>query len=92
MSESVSAIMGKNGYSHIPVYCSLADSAEGDNYKAWLTKSARSGKKSLHVVYINTSLETMAVSSSIIQTITCTSCNVLQTMLQASVQMGPSEL
>ena len=100
MSESVSAIMSKNGYANVPVYrattnhigCSLAESAEGDNYKAWLTKSANSEKKSLHVIYINTSLETKAVSSSIIPTITCTSSNVLQTILQASYQMGPSDL
>lgn len=100
MSESVSAIMGKNGHGNVPVYratqkhigCSLAESAEGDAYKAWLTKSAASDKKSLHVVYINTSLETKAVSSSIIPTITCTSSNVLQTILQASAQIGPEEL
>ncbi len=100
MSESVSAILGKNGFSHIPVYratqqhigCSLAESAEGLNYKAWLNKSASEKNKVLHVVYINTSLETKATSSSIIPTITCTSSNVLQTILQASAQMGPEEL
>ena len=99
MSESVSAILGKNGFSKTPVYrathkhigCSLAESAEGMNYKAWLNKSASEKKKSLHVVYINTSLETKATSSSIIPTITCTSSNVLQTILQASAQMGPEE-
>ena len=112
MSESVSAIMGRNGYKHVPVYrattkhigCSLAESAEGDNYKAWLYKSAGGGggsgeeegtkkhQSSLHVVYINTSLETKAISSSIMPTITCTSSNVLQTILQASAQIGPEEL
>lgn len=100
MSESVSAILGKNGFSNIPVYrathkhigCSLAESAEGQNYKAWLNKSASGKSKALHVVYINTSLETKATSSSIIPTITCTSSNVLQTILQASAQMGPEEL
>jgi len=100
MSESVSAILGKNGFAHIPVYrathkhigCSLAESAEGLNYKAWLNKSASGKSKALHVVYINTSLETKATSSSIIPTITCTSSNVLQTILQASAQMGPEEL
>ncbi|KAL7429426.1 hypothetical protein ACHAXH_002040, partial [Discostella pseudostelligera] len=116
MSESVSAIMGRNGYPHVPVYrattkhigCSLAESAEGDNYKAWLYKSAggvggamassssseeeTKKKSSLHVVYINTSLETKAISSSIMPTITCTSSNVLQTILQASAQIGPEEL
>ena len=100
MSESVSAIMSKNGYANVPVYrattrhigCSLAESAEGTSYKAWLQHAASNNKKSLHVVYINTSLETKAVSSSIIPTITCTSSNVLSTILQASYQIGPSDL
>lgn len=104
MSESVSAIMTRNGYSHVPVYratpdrigCSLAESAEADGYRAWLTKCASDShqqhKKSLHVVYINTSLETKAISSSIMPTITCTSSNVLQTILQSSYQFGSSKL
>lgn len=100
MSESVSAILSKNGFGHIPVYratpksigCSLAESAERDVYRAWLTKAANAKSKALHVVYINTSLSTKAVSSSIIPTITCTSSNVLRTILQASVQVGPEDL
>lgn len=107
MSESVNAILDRNGFEDVPVYraaqrhigCSLAESAETDGYRAWLTKASSSGdsnnhhgKKSLHVVYINTSLETKAVSSSILPTITCTSSNVLQTMLQASAQIGPEKL
>lgn len=97
MSESVAAILKKNDFGHIPVYratsraigCSLAESAEGDSYRAWLqTESeADQSKPCLHVIYINTSLETKAVSSSIVPTITCTSSNVLQTLLQASVQV-----
>ncbi|KAL3817061.1 hypothetical protein ACHAXA_000111 [Cyclostephanos tholiformis] len=104
MSESVMAIMGRNGHGHVPVYraasrgigCSLAESAESDGYRAWLVKCANDGrtlgKKSLHVIYINTSLETKAVSSSLMPTITCTSSNVLQTILQASSQLGPDVL
>ena len=104
MSESVSAIMGRNGHRHVPVYrathrsigCSLAESAEGPGYRAWLHRcvgdATSDGRKALHVVYINTSLETKAISSSIIPTITCTSSNVLQTILQASSQLGPGEL
>jgi quinolinate synthase len=96
MSESVQAILQKNGLEHIPVYratpqaigCSLAESAEGDTYRAWLQmETARATEDSrvpLHVIYINTSLETKAVSSSIVPTITCTSSNVLQTLLHAS--------
>ena len=94
MSESVSAIMNRNGFGTVPVYratpgkigCSLAESAERDSYRAWLETSSR-GSQALHVVYINTSLETKAVSASIAPTITCTSSNVLQTMLQASAQV-----
>jgi quinolinate synthase len=104
MSESVSAIMTRNGYGHVPVYratpdrigCSLAESAEADGYRSWLVKCATDSyvqqQKCLHVVYINTSLETKAISSSIIPTITCTSSNVLQTILQSSYQFGPASL
>jgi len=93
MAESCAAILEKNGFGHIPVYratskpigCSLAESAEREGYRAWLQ---RAPKKALHVVYINTSLETKAVSNSLVPTITCTSSNVLQTILQAYAQIG----
>ena len=96
MSESVAAIMNRNGYGDVPVYrataaaigCSLAESAERDSYRAWL-ELEKKNEQALHVVYINTSLETKAISTSIVPTITCTSSNVLQTMLQASAQVGP---
>lgn len=96
MSESVQAILSRNGFDKVPVYratekhigCSLAESAEGDLYKAWLHKmSTNTDQPALHVVYINTSLETKAISSSIVPTITCTSSNVLATILQASAQI-----
>ena len=97
MAESVSAILDKNGFGHVPVYrakekfigCTLAESAEKDAYRAWLHRARDQGGKALHVVYINTSLETKAVSSSIVPTITCTSSNVVRTMLQAAAQVGP---
>jgi quinolinate synthase len=96
MSESVQAILAKNGFGSTPVYratqkeigCSLAESAEGELYKAWLHKmSTNTQQPSLHVIYINTSLETKAISSSIVPTITCTSSNVLATLLQAGHQI-----
>jgi quinolinate synthase len=99
MSESVQAILQKNGLDQIPVYratsqaigCSLAESAEGDAYRAWLqqesSKATAENHAPLHVIYINTSLETKAVSSSIVPTITCTSSNVLQTLLQAAYEI-----
>lgn len=99
MSESVAAILGSNGFTNTPVYratqakigCSLAESAESDVYQAWLRKES-AGRSALHVIYINTSLETKAVSSSIVPTITCTSSNVLQTLLTASSQMKFNDL
>lgn len=95
MSESVQAILAKNGFDKTPVYrathkaigCSLAESAEGELYKAWLARSQKPDQPSLHVIYINTSLETKAISSSIVPTITCTSSNVLSTLLQAGHQI-----
>lgn len=102
MSESVQAILHKNGLEDVPVYratqraigCSLAESAEGDAYRAWLqqesAKATDDGHVPLHVIYINTSLETKAISSSIVPTITCTSSNVLQTLLQAAHDIGPT--
>lgn len=96
MSESVAAILQRNGFSHIPVYraaqakigCSLAESAESEAYRAWIqTEAERTKQPLLHVVYINTSLETKAVSNSVVPTITCTSSNVLQTILSAAIQI-----
>ena len=95
MSESVATIMTRNGFGHIPVYratsreigCSLAESAENESYRAWLHRGKAANKNALHVVYINTSLETKAVSNSIVPTITCTSSNVLATILQASYEI-----
>jgi len=95
MSESVATIMKRNGFGHVPVYratakaigCSLAESAERDSYRAWLEKGRANYAYPLHVVYINTSLETKAVSSSVVPTITCTSSNVMATILQASVEL-----
>ena len=43
--------------------------------------------RSLHVVYINTSLVTKAKAHAIVPTITCTSSNVVQTVLQAAAQI-----
>ena len=97
MSESVAAILAQNGHGAVPVYraaqakigCSLAESAEQTAYRAWLQQeSSQSNAHALHVVYINTSLETKAVSNSLVPTITCTSSNVLQTLLSAAAQMG----
>jgi quinolinate synthase len=43
--------------------------------------------KSMHVVYINTSLYTKASAQSKVPTITCTSSNVVQTVLQGFAQV-----
>ena len=97
MAESVSAILERSGHGHIPVYradqraigCSLAESAERPAYRAWLQKALKENNPNglLHVVYINTSMETKATSAATVPTITCTSSNVVKTMLQASAQV-----
>ena len=94
MSENVRAVLDAAGYQDIPVYrvsskeigCSLAESAEALAYGAWLKKASET-ENSLHVIYINTSLEVKAHSHQVVPTITCTSSNVLQTILQAAAEI-----
>ena len=64
--------------------CSLAEAAESDAYQRYLEAASQDGHPGLHVVYINTSLRTKALAHTIVPTITCTSSNVVQTVLQAS--------
>lgn len=61
--------------------CSLAEAASSPSYMDYLATASISSP-SLHVVYINTSLETKAFSHELVPTITCTSSNVVQTILQ----------
>lgn len=94
MAENVRAVMDAAGYQHIPVYrvasgpigCSLAEAADTEEYLAWLHQAARH-PNGLHVVYINTSLQTKAQTQAIIPTITCTSSNVVNTILCAFAQL-----
>jgi len=94
MSENVRAMLDASGYPSIPVYrvasdpigCSLAESAEAAAYGAYLTEASET-PRSLHVVYINTSLVTKAKAHALVPTITCTSSNVVQTVLQAVAQV-----
>ncbi len=103
MSENVRAVLDAAGFDKVPVYrvaaepigCSLAAAAEAPAYAAYLRKAAQT-PNSLHVVYINTSLRTKAFAQSIVPTITCTSSNVIQTVLEtfaeqpeAHVWFGP---
>lgn len=94
MSENVRAILDKYGHQQVRVYrmssddigCSLAEAAQSAEYLEYL-KAAANTPKSLHVIYINTSLETKAQAQALVPTITCTSSNVLQTILQAFAQV-----
>ena len=93
MSENVRAMLDASGFENVAVYrvaedeigCSLAASAEALAYGAYLTTASKT-PKSLHVVYINTSLRTKARAQHLVPTITCTSSNVVQTILQAAAQ------
>lgn len=94
MSENVRAVLDYKGHHDVNVYrlctddigCTLAESADSQAYGAWLTKASET-PKSLHVVYINTSLITKAKAHATVPTITCTSSNVVRTVLQASAQI-----
>ena len=94
MSENVRAVLDAAGYEHVRVFrvadqeigCSLAESAEVAAYGEWLDRAAAT-PNSLHVIYINTSLEVKAHSHHKVPTITCTSSNVVQTILQAAAEI-----
>lgn len=94
MSENARAMLDDAGFGDTPVYrvavdpigCSLAESAEAKAYGAFLTEATEQDR-ALHVVYINTSLITKAKAHSLVPTITCTSSNVLKTILQADSQV-----
>jgi len=94
MSENARAMLDAAGHAGVPVYrvaieeigCSLAESAEKKAYGAYLTEASRT-PHALHVVYINTSLVTKAKAHALVPTITCTSSNVVQTVLQAGAQV-----
>lgn len=94
MSENVQAILDEAGHTDVKVYrmdpaaigCSLAEAAESASYEAYLGE-AGSTPASLHVVYINTSLRTKAGAHAVVPTITCTSSNVVQTVLTAFAQV-----
>ncbi|XP_062169342.1 quinolinate synthase, chloroplastic [Alnus glutinosa] len=94
MSENVRAILDQAGFGDVGVYrmsnerigCSLADAAATTSYMNYLEAASRS-PPGLHVIYINTSLETKAYAHELVPTITCTSSNVVQTILQAFNQV-----
>ncbi|GLC33159.1 hypothetical protein PLESTM_000031000 [Pleodorina starrii] len=94
MSENVRAILDEAGHTDVQVYrlaeadigCSLAEAAEADTYMSYLATAAQT-PNSVHVVYINTSLRTKALGHSLVPTITCTSSNVVQTILTAFAQV-----
>ncbi|WVZ89943.1 hypothetical protein U9M48_036288, partial [Paspalum notatum var. saurae] len=94
MSENVRAILDQAGFDKVGVYrmsseligCSLADAASSFEYSNFLREASRY-YPSLHVIYINTSLETKACAHELVPTITCTSSNVVPTILQAFAEI-----
>jgi quinolinate synthase len=91
MSENARAMLDAAGLEQVPVYrvaadpigCSLAEAAEAAAYDAYLTRAGAT-PHALHVVYINTSLRTKAHAHTKVPTITCTSSNVVATVLSAA--------
>jgi quinolinate synthase len=66
--------------------CSLAEAAQSASYDAYLADAGKT-KNAVHVIYINTGLDTKAAANAKIPTITCTSSNVVATVLQAAAQI-----
>ena len=94
MSENVRAIIDEAGHTEAKVYrmaaedigCSLAEAAQSASYDAYLADAGKT-KNAVHVIYINTGLDTKAAANAKIPTITCTSSNVVATVLQAAAQI-----
>lgn len=94
MSENVRAVLDHAGFASVDVLrlspkaigCSLAEAAEAPAYAAYLRQAAAT-PRSLHVIYINTSLRIKAQAHALVPTITCTSSNVVPTLLQAAAQV-----
>ena len=99
MSENVRAMLTASGFGDVPVYrvahepigCSLATAAEAPTYGAYLQQAAHT-PDALHVIYVNTSLRTKAQAEALVPTITCTSSNVIATILQAAAQVPEVEV
>jgi quinolinate synthase len=94
MSENVRALLDAAGFADIPVLraaaaaigCSLAEAAETPAYQVYVERAAQT-PRSVHVVYINTSLATKAAAEARLPTITCTSSNVVSMVLQCFAQV-----
>jgi quinolinate synthase len=94
MSENVRAVLDTQGHQAVPVHrvasepigCSLAEAAASPGYQAWIEQAAAT-PHALHVIYINTGLDVKARAEVRIPTLTCTSSNALQSILQAIAQV-----
>ena len=98
MSENVRAILDDAGMTEPKVYrmaaedigCSLAEAAQTESYYGYLEDARRviaDGEPAAHVIYINTALDTKANANAVVPTVTCTSSNVVQTVLQLAAQV-----
>jgi quinolinate synthase len=98
MSENVRAILDDAGHTDAKVYrmaaedigCSLAEAAQTESYYAYLNEAKdviANGEPAAHVIYINTALDTKANANAVVPTVTCTSSNVVQTVLQLAAQV-----
>jgi quinolinate synthase len=94
MSENARAMIDAAGFARVPVYrvsdkpvgCTLAEAAHSPAYGAYLREASRT-PRSLHVIYVNTGLDVKARAQTLVPTITCTSSNVVQLVLQAAAQV-----
>ena len=98
MSENVRAILDDAGKTEAKVYrmaaddigCSLAEAAQSESTLRLPRRGEKviaDGEPAAHVIYINTALDTKANANAVVPTVTCTSSNVVQTVLQLAAQV-----
>jgi quinolinate synthase len=90
MSENVRAILDDAGKTEAKVYRMAADDIGCSLAEAYLDAAREviaDGEPAAHVIYINTALDTKANANAVVPTVTCTSSNVVQTVLQLAAQV-----
>ncbi len=99
MAENVRALLDRGGFEHIPVLrlsrepigCTLAEAADAPAYDAFLDTAA-AAPSAAHVIYVNTSLQAKARAAAKLATVTCTSSNVVRTLVELGIRRPEARL
>lgn len=99
MAENVRALLDRAGFEEIPVYrlareaigCSLAEAADAPAYARYL-ESCQAAGSNAHVIYVNTSLPAKTRAAETLPTLTCTSSNVIRSLVHLAVDAPETAL